>query len=198
MAGSSIFADVSNYLIKLIQDHMCPDFLSGPEQIKLTASMGAEADYLVGLYLYDIKEDLEIMTPYLTRNEKQQLERPPRPYQLFYLIFLSDSALLNPGEAQSIVGRIAQVISDHAYVTYETLGVWSEEDKPAVVFSQMALGMEEKAGIWRALNRPYQMSLFYQAAPVFLASEVKEEIPIVTEAVLNFIENTEEGGERDG
>ena len=36
--------------------------------------------------------------------------------------------------------------------------------------------------VWSAINKPYQVSLFYKAAPVFISSEIVVDPPRVTEA----------------
>jgi len=42
--------------------------------------------------------------------------------------------------------------------------------------------LEEKVRVWQAINKPYQVSLFYKAGPVFLSSEVVIDAPRVTDA----------------
>jgi hypothetical protein len=42
--------------------------------------------------------------------------------------------------------------------------------------------LEEKVRVWQAINKPYQISLFYKAAPVYLSSGEIIETPRVVEA----------------
>ena len=36
--------------------------------------------------------------------------------------------------------------------------------------------------VWSAINKPYQVSLFYKAAPILLSSEILIDAPRVTQA----------------
>ena len=59
------------------------------------------------------------------------------------------------------------------------------------------LGLEEKVRVWSAINKPYQISLFYKAAPVFVSSEVVINTPRVVDAQFGLHmagENPEEKG----
>ena len=49
--------------------------------------------------------------------------------------------------------------------------------------------------MWQAINKPYQISLFYKAAPVFLSSEVVINTPRVAEASFGLHITGEEGRE---
>ena len=39
--------------------------------------------------------------------------------------------------------------------------------------------------VWSAINKPYQVSLFYKVAPVLLSSEVVVDAPRVTQAEIS-------------
>jgi hypothetical protein len=57
--------------------------------------------------------------------------------------------------------------------------------------------LDEKVRVWQAINKPYEISLFYKAAPVFLSSEVIVEPPRVTDARFGLdIIGRERGNER--
>lgn len=44
------------------------------------------------------------------------------------------------------------------------------------------MSLEDKVRVWSAINKPYQVSLFYKAAPVFLSSEIIVDTPRVVDA----------------
>ena len=56
----------------------------------------------------------------------------------------------------------------------------SNEQQIESLIQQMTL--EEKVRVWQAINKPYQVSLFYKAGPVFLSSEVVIDTPRVVDA----------------
>lgn len=198
MADYSIIADVSNYIVKMLRERMCPEPIPSSNNIQISTPTAQDVDYLVGLYLYDIKEEGEIAIPQLVRSERQQLRRPPRPYKLFYMVFINGSSQmgLKAPDTQKIIGRIAQVINDNAAVSPRALQPWLEAEEPPISFSQTKITLEEKVRVWQALHKPYQLSLFYKAAPVFLSSEVTVNVPMVTEATFEFRTDKREGGAR--
>ncbi|MDO4531024.1 MAG: Pvc16 family protein, partial [Bacillota bacterium] len=59
---------------------------------------------------------------------------------------------------------------------------WLENNEPPITLSQAKIGLEEKVRVWSAINKPYQVSLFYKAGPVFLSSEVIIDTPRVVDA----------------
>jgi hypothetical protein len=59
--------------------------------------------------------------------------------------------------------------------------------------SQAKISLEEKVRVWQAISKPYQVSLFYKAAPVFLSSEVVIDTPRVVDATFGInIANSED------
>ena len=83
---------------------------------------------------------------------------------------------------QKIIGRAAQIINDSSAVNPRILQSWLEDDEPPIIFSPARMSLEDKVRVWSAINKPYQVSLFYKAAPVFLSSEVFVDTPRVIDA----------------
>ena len=112
------------------------------------------------------------------------LQRPPKPYSLYYMVFINGSSQmgLKAPDIQKIVGRVAQIVNDNSSVRPEELQPWLDTSEPPIVLSQAKITLEEKVRVWQAINKPYEISLFYKAAPVFLSSEVVVEPPRVSEA----------------
>ena len=83
MADYPIIADVSNYLVKMLREKMCPEPIPSPNNIEVSSPSSQDVDYILGLYLYDIREEGEISlptlanmveggrSPYLTAGELQ-------------------------------------------------------------------------------------------------------------------------------
>ncbi len=184
MADYPIIADVSNYLVKMLREKMCPEPIPSPNNIEVSSPSSQDVDYILGLYLYDIREEGEVSLPALMNSGKTRLRRPPRPYSLYYMLFINGSSQmgLKANDIQKILGRAAQIVNDGASVNPRTLQKWLETDEPPIVFTPAKISLEDKVRVWTAISKPYQVALFYKVAPVFLSSEIVVEPPRVTEA----------------
>ena len=187
MADYPIIADVSSYIVKMLRSKMCPEPIPSPNNIEVSTPADQDVDYILGLYLYDIREEGEVSVPSLVGTGKTRLRRPPKPYSLYYMLFLNGSSQmgLKGGDVQKIIGRAAQVINDSNYVDPRQLQPWLEENESPIIFSPAKLSLEDKVRVWSAINKPYQVSLFYKASPVFLSSEIVVDSPRVTDASFN-------------
>lgn len=184
MADYPIIADVSNYLVKMLREKMCPEPIPSPNNIEVSSPSSQDVDYILGLYLYDIREEGEVSLPTLVNSGKTRLRRPPRPYSLYYMLFINGSSQmgLKANDIQKILGRAAQIVNDGASVNPRTLQKWIETDEPPIIFSPAKISLEDKVRVWTAISKPYQVALFYRVAPVFLSSEIVVEPPRVTQA----------------
>mgnify|MGYP002622383371 CR=1 FL=1 len=184
MADYPIISDVSAYIIKTLREKMCPEPIPSPNNIEISSPLSQDVDYIVGLYLYDIREDVEVTTPRYVQRGQAQLSRPPRPYALYYMVFINGSGQmgLKDPDIQKIIGRIAQIVNDNSSVRPNELQNWLDTQEPPIVLSQAKISLEEKVRVWQAISKPYQISLFYRAAPVYLSSGEIIETPLVTDA----------------
>jgi len=100
------------------------------------------------------------------------------------MLFINGSSQmgLKAPDIQKIIGRAAQIINDNAAVNPNQLQTWLDTQEPPIVLSQAKISLEEKVRVWQAINKPYQISLFYRAAPVFLNSEIVIDTPRVVSA----------------
>ncbi|MEG1730725.1 MAG: DUF4255 domain-containing protein [Oscillospiraceae bacterium] len=184
MADYPIVADVSSYMVQLLRSKMCPEPIPSPNNIEVSSPAEQDVDYILGLYLYDIREEGEVSVPSLIGSGKSRLRRPPRPYSLYYMLFINGSSQmgLKAGDVQKIIGRAAQVVNDGNSVSPIKLQPWLESPEPPIQFTPAKISLEDKVRVWSAINKPYQVSLFYKACPVFLSSEIIVDSPRVTEA----------------
>lgn len=184
MADYPIIADVSNYIVRTLREKMCPEPIPSPNNIEVSTPADSDVDYILGLYLYDVREEGEVAVPAIVNSGRTRLRRPSRPYSLYYMLFLNGSSQmgLKGGDVQKIIGRAAQIINDSSAVSPRTLQSWLEDDEPPIIFSPARMSLEDKVRVWSAINKPYQVSLFYKAAPVFLSSEVFADTPRVIDA----------------
>ena len=91
---------------------------------------------------------------------------------------------LKDPDIQKIIGRIAQIVNDNSSVYPHQLQKWLDTQEPPIVLSQAKISLEEKVRVWSAINKPYQISLFYKAAPVYLSSAEVIETPRVVDATI--------------
>lgn len=199
MADYTIIADVSAYIVKTLREKMCPEPVPSPNNIEISSPASQDVDYIVGLYLYEIKEESQIARPPVVDRGKIQLLQPPRPYSLYYMVFINGSSQmgLKAPDIQKIIGRVAQIVNDNSSVRPQELQPWLDGSEPPIVLSQAKMALEEKVRVWQAINKPYEISLFYKAAPVFLSSEVVVEPPRVSDASFGInLMGKERGSER--
>ena len=184
MADYTIIADVSAYIVRTLREKMCPEPVPSPNNIEISSPASQDVDYIIGLYLYDIKEENLMSQPEMIRKGRVQLTRPPKPYSLYYIVFINGSSQmgLKAPDIQKIIGRIAQIVNDNNSVYPHELQPWLDATEPPIVLTQAKIALEEKVRVWQAINKPYQISLFYKAAPVFVSSEIVVEPPRVNEA----------------
>ncbi len=184
MADYPIISDVSQYIIKTLREKMCPEPIPSPNNIEISSPLSQDVDYIVGLYLYDVREDVEVTGPRYIQKGRMQITRPPRPYALYYMVFINGSGQmgLKDPDIQKIIGKIAQIVNDNNSVLPNELQSWLDTQEPPIVLSQAKISLEEKVRVWQAINKPYQISLFYKAAPVYLSSGETIDTPRVTDA----------------
>ena len=198
MADYPIISDVGSYVLRRLRERMCPEPVPSPNNIELSSPADQDVDYILGVYLYDIREEGEISTPPMMQSGSLRLRKVPRPYSLHYMIFINGSSQmgLKAPDIQKIIGRAAQVINDNNSVSPISLQPWLEVNEPVITLSANKLPLEEKVRVWQAINKPYQVSLFYKASPVFISSEIILDVPRVTSA--DFEIRRMGGGRRDG
>lgn len=184
MADYPIIADISNYIVKTLRNKMCPEPIPSPNNIEVSSPADQEVDYILGLYLYDIKEEENVAMPGFMSSGRVRLAKSPKPYSLYYMVFINGSSQmgLKASDTQKILGKVAQIVNDNQSVLPSQLQNWLDVQEPPIVITQAKIPLSEKVSVWQAINKPYQVSLFYKAAPVFLSSEVVVETPRVVDA----------------
>lgn len=198
MAEYPIIADVSSYIVRTLRQKMCPEPIPSPNNIEISSPADQDVDYILGLYLYDIREESDVTQQPFIQKGRVQLQRPPRPYGLYYMVFINGSSQmgLKALDIQKILGRAAQIVNDNNSVMPNQLQTWLESNEPPITLTQAKISLEEKVRVWQAINKPYQVSLFYKAGPVFLSSEIVVDTPRVTDATFGiYARGADESGE---
>ena len=129
MADYTIIADVSAYIVRTLREKMCPEPVPSPNNIEISSPTSQDVDYIVGLYLYDIKEDTQMASPPMIERGRVQLMAPPKPYSLYYMVFINGSSQmgLKAPDIQKIIGRVAQIVNDNASVRPSELQPWLDD-----------------------------------------------------------------------
>ena len=187
MADYSIIADVSNYIVGMLREKMCPELIPSPNNIAVTNPAEQDADYILGLYLYDIRSDGEVAMPKTMRVGMTRLQQSPKPYSLYYMVFINGSSQmgLKSSDTHKMIGRAAQIMGDRNGVRPTKLQPWLEIEEPPIIFTANNIDLEEKVRVWSAINKSYQVGLFYKVSPVFISSENIRDVHLVTEAEFN-------------
>lgn len=183
MADYTIMADVSSYIVKILRANMYPEPIPSPNNIEIASPSDTDGDYVLGIYLYDIREEPTVSRPAFVQADMKHLVKPPVIYGLYYMIFINDFSQLGlkAPDIQKIIGKAAQVINDNNSLLPGDLQPWADTKEPPVILSPANLEFEEKMRVWQSINKPYQLSLFYKASPVFLSSEiVMDTSPVLT------------------
>ncbi|MBQ9505043.1 MAG: DUF4255 domain-containing protein, partial [Lachnospiraceae bacterium] len=115
MADYPIISDVSAYIVRTLREKMCPEPIPSPNNIEVSSPLSQDVDYIVGLYLYDIVEDVQLSSPRLMERGRAELTKPPRPYALYYMVFINGGSQmgLKAPDIQKIIGRVAQIVNDN-------------------------------------------------------------------------------------
>ena len=195
MADYPIISDVSNFIVRTLRGKMCPEPIPSANNIQVSSPADQDVDYILGIYLYDIQEASNISTPPFMPVGQVRLQKSPRAYELHYMVFLNGSSQmgLKALDTQKILGRVAQIVNDNSSILPNQLQNWLEVPEPPIVLSQAKLTLEEKVRVWQAISKPYQVSLFYKAGPVFLSSEVVVNTPRVVDAAFGvYIQGSDE------
>lgn len=197
MADYTIIADVSRFLCNMLREKMCPETVHSPKHIEISSPASKDADYMIGLYLYDVKEETMVTRAPYVFSKGTAIGRAPVPYSLSYMLFVNSLFRKGRKEAdiQKLIGRAAQIISDNNAVYPHKLQPWLDAGEPPIMLSQAKMELEEKTRVWQAVNKPYQISLFYRAAPVFVSSEIEADPPRVREALFRLDMAEEKGGD---
>ena len=141
MADFSIISDVSNEVLKLLRENICPELIQSPESIALAAPTDKNADFQLGLYLYDIQELREYQQQDMIRLRGNMTQYPPKPLTLYFALYMNTKSQLmsNVENEQRILGRAIQVLMDHA-ILYDT----GEDEDTSASITLLPLSYEEK------------------------------------------------------
>lgn len=166
-------AESANMLAEILRAEMVPGVVSARDKIAL-CSPSDRGDCSVGIWLYDIRECDELRSHSMVTMDAVRQKYPSSFVDLFFMItaYAGGDLPHRAKEEQCILGKILQVLKDHATV--------GENALPCSIVLQN-LSMEEKMRIFNVPQRGYQTSLFYEMGPIEIESEKERQVTRVTE-----------------
>lgn len=184
MADYSIIADISNFIVDNLRQKMCPETIPSASNIEVASPADKDSDYVLGLYFYDIRQEENVALPGMVPVGRTKRVKSPKAYSLHYMLYVNASSQMGfkAIDIQKILGRAVQVVNDNTTVLPSRLQPWLDVDEPPILISPSQIALEDKVKIWQAINKPYQVGMFYKAAPVFLSSEIVIDSPRVVDA----------------
>jgi len=133
----------------------------------------------VSLWLYRVTRESDTLNREPQRVSPTQLRRVPLPLTLFYLITPMRS---EPEDEQAILGKVAQVLHDHAIMRGADVGPVLSADGTELHVVLDGLTLEELARVWDVLKEPYQLSVCYIVQTIAIDSDADVAVrpPVLT------------------
>ena len=149
--------------------------LNDPEEMRTTNVDG------VSLWLYRIERDDQRLNAPPTRPTPNRLVPTPLPLRLHYLvtpIVTIDPAfpLVSPAREQEILGKVLQLLYEHPLLRGTDLRDTLTGSSETISVRLEPLTLEEITRVWTALQRPYQLSISYEATLAMIAPEVQPSV----------------------
>lgn len=155
------------------------------DRIKLCAPYQKQSDYIMGIYLYDIRDfsDCQPMT-YYSENKTEQsasVRMPPKLLELSYMIFINQGGLF--GETDERDGQ--RLLTEAIRSVYEFPFVG---DNKEIKLSFAFLSADSKIRLWQAFTKPLQPAVYINAAPLAVMPYGAEQVPVVKNVKLKGID----------
>jgi len=181
VATADVVRDMGDTLVYLLRAGLPP--LVNPNDIVLSTPddfESAPAQPTVTVFLYRLGINAELRNGARRVLPDGRVTRPLLPLELRYLI--TAWAKDTRGE-QQMIGRILQVLYDHAEIGPADLQgtSWDADDSVQLVCE--TLPIEDHYRVWDPTDIPYRLSLTYVARVIGLAPTEARQFPPVVEAV---------------
>lgn len=178
----TVSASVSNGILQLLRKHMVPDLIASREEIGL-CTPEEHGDLVLGLCLYDIRENDEMRINGMVPLDEQYQQYPPMYLNLYYMITAYSNIDIRYREEENhrILTKTMQVLHDYPLLDGKTLETVPASLPDSLHIQYQNMTMQEKLEIWQNRKSECRLSLYYCVAPVKLDSTVKKEISRVRE-----------------
>lgn len=188
MANYSIISDISGHFVKMLREKICPEPLLNSQSIELVSPADDNADYTLGVFLYDIRENTEHLRVNMIPTSDNGLRRPPQSLSAYYMVYINSAAQvgIKQIDSQKILARVSQVLYDNNEVQVAQIQPNLDNVEENIRIASSRLTYDEKSKIWTSVNKPYQMALYYTIAPIFISSEIVKKDPRVASIGYNY------------
>lgn len=122
----------------------------------------------ISLWLYRITRDPDMLNDRPERVSNSQIRRSALPIHLYYLV---TPLVADPGDRQTLIGRVLQLFNDHAILRGAELqdSLVGSPDEFRVTLETLTL--EELTRVWFSLSEPYDLSVSYEVQVVKIDSD---------------------------
>jgi Pvc16 N-terminal domain len=174
MSDYTVIKAVSDTLLQILKDGITnnPDpQLKGvqidqrsPKEMRVAQAAG------VSLWLYRITRDPDLLNDRPERISPTQTRRSALPIHLYYLV---TPLVVDPGDRQTLIGRVLQLLNDHAILRGADLqdSLAGASDEFRVTLETLTL--EELTRVWFSLSEPYDMSVSYEVQVLKIDSDLE-------------------------
>lgn len=166
--GFSSISEVGGHIVSILKRELVPDVVQHPAAIGM-CSPEDHGDLVVGVYLYDIGPNNDIVERGMVTRDRHTQVYPSTFLTLRYMITVWSMGDLKfkTQEEHRILGRIVQTLADHSVIG-QTSSIHGQPMDTRIEMERIEPG--EKLRLWNFPNKPYQLSLFYRAQPVEITS----------------------------
>jgi len=154
---------IGKSLVEILQAALCPAFVRYGENIMLTAPWD-EADYRIGIYLYDIQDYSDMSSQGIMENENER-RFPPKAVELSYMIFCNENNKfggIRREQIHTLLNEIVRTVYDYPLLTTG----YGEE----VQISFARENLDYKIRLWESFGKPLQPAVYIKAVPVLINS----------------------------
>lgn len=180
MGKYTVIAEVGARLREILCRGLVPDLIQDDNGVGL-CSPAEKGDFVVGIYLYDIRENEDVRMQGMINSGLKEQKYPSMFLSLYYMI-----TAYSPGEMKfkaeqehRILGRTMQLLADNQVIPAQDVG--ENMGGMDLQIRLVDMPVEDKMKVWNDGSRPYRTSLFYQVAPVELESLKTRRIQRVTD-----------------
>lgn len=194
MADYTIISDIGSALVRILREGMVPDVIPNADAVGL-CSPSDKGDFVLGLYLYDIRESEEVFESSMRMSGQNQMRYPSRYLNLFYMLtaYSMSDIKFRSFEEHRILGRAIQVLQDHPVLDDILHENSTASDRYPVRIEQQRLENDEKMRLWNMPNVPYKLSMYYKVSPVELSSARTRKVSRVRRVDMDFVEMERNG-----
>lgn len=174
MNDEPIFERVCAALLEKLREDLGAVMVNSRDGIKLSHP-GAEEDFQLGVYLYDMEEVRPNGPPRPVRLNEQERRLPDLNLALRLMIFANRKVAFNAMGAEDEVRLLeASIRSLHSMTELET-----EAGRVRVSFQELT--QSDKVSLWQSLNCPFQSAVYVDLQPVSVPSTRILRVPPVRE-----------------